>query len=367
MKFLFISPVVWDFYKYRDQELRSSLAKRDHICVYLNPFRYKNWQKGSVRLQSYCVNPVPDGVNVIERKTDLKKSVFSFLKESFDNIRQIKKYKPEVVICTDHLMGSLACIYCNIKGVKFIFDNTDDWSEVENSFFPKYYWKYFSRPLLRKHSYAITSTSHDQADYFRKKNKNTFFIPNGKPLEFIKSLSSDKQIADSNVVNFIGSLRNWYDFDLMFDVFAELPDIELNIYGFGEMYDGLLAKSKSYKNIHVKGNASPELLPVLLNETAFGIIPLKNIKLNHSTCPIKLFDYWCAKKAVIASPMNEIKTVAKDNVIYASGKNEFIEAVKKLLGDKELRNCLGNNGFSQIVSEFNYDNITEEFLKVVYR
>jgi glycosyltransferase involved in cell wall biosynthesis len=365
MKFLFISPVVWDFYKYRDQELPASLADRGNTCIYLNPLKYRNWENGSVRLQSYFVNPVPAGVTVKERKTNFRKSVLSFLKESFDNIRQIKKYKPDVVICTDHLMGAFACIFCYFSGIKFIFDNTDDWSEVDQDFFSKTYWRYFSRPILRKYSYAVTSTSHDQADYFRKKNKNTFVIPNGKPLEFVRSLETGTNSSSRNKINFIGSLRYWYDFDIMFDVFAELPDIELNIYGMGEMYDELLEKSKSYKNIHVRGNATPEMIPFLLNETAFGIIPLKDIKLNHSTCPIKLFDYWSAKKAVIASPMNEIKILAGNNVLYASGKSEFIIAINRLMNDQALCNDLGNNGLLKVTSVFNYKNITDEFLKIL--
>lgn len=365
MKFLFISPLVWNFYKYREQELPCSLSKREIQCVFLNPVRYKNWQKGSVRLQDYSDNPVPENVSVVERKTSLRKSLFSFIHEIFDNVRQIKKNKPDVVICSDHLMGIPACIYCHRKGIKFIFDNTDDWSEVDKGVFTHLYWKQFARFILRKYSFAITSTSHDQADFFSKKNKRTFVIPNGKPLEFINLINLLPEAEETKKVNFIGSLRDWYDFQLMFDVFSEFPELELNIYGLGELYPALLERSKAYKNIHIRGNASTEKLPILLKESLFGIVILKNIKLNNSTCPIKLFDYWSAGKAVITSPLREIKAIAGENVLYVENKKEFKEAISKVMNDKDFRLGLGQKGYEQMMSNFNYNKITDEFLKII--
>jgi glycosyltransferase involved in cell wall biosynthesis len=133
----------------------------------------------------------------------------------------------------------------------------------------------------------------------------------------------------------------------------------------GDMYEELKERSSSYENIFLRGNATAEMLPVLLKETAFGIIPLRNIKLNHSTCPIKLFDYWCARKAVIATPMNEIKAVAEDNVIYASGKTEFVNAINYLLKNSELRNDMGKRGYELVISTYNYDRISDRFLKIL--
>lgn len=365
MKLLFISPVNWNFYKYRDQELPINLASKGHDCIYLNPVRYKNWKNGSVRLQDYDVSKVPERVTIIERKTKIEKSALSFLYETFSNVRQIIKHKPDAVICTDHLMGVMACVYCRLTGKKFIFDNTDDWSEVDKSYFSSKFWKYISKPLLRRFSYSVTSTSHDQADYFRKRNNRTFVIPNGKPLSFIKKLDIQIKANEKTKVNFIASLRDWYDFDLMFEAFSEFPEIELNIYGMGDMYEELKERAGSYENIFLRGNASSEMVSHLLNETAFGIIPLRNIKLNHSTCPIKLFDYWCAKKAVITTPMNEIKAIAEDKVLYASGKTEFVNSIAKLIDNKEIRDDFGKRGFDLIISNYNYDIISDRFLKIL--
>lgn len=365
MKILFISPVNWNFYKYRDQELPTTLASKGYNCIYLNPVRYKNWEKGAARLQDYDINTVPSKVTVIYRNIKLKKSAFSFLYETFNNVRQIIKHKPDAIICTDHLMGVMACVYCRFANKKFIFDNTDDWSAVDNSYLTSKFWKYISKPLLRIFSYAVTSTSHEQANYFRKRNSRTFVIPNGKPLSFIKKLDIQINQPEKTKVNFIASLRNWYDFDLMFEIFSEMPEIELNIYGMGDLYEELKEKSAPYENIFLRGNATAEMVPNLLNETAFGIIPLRNIKLNHSTCPIKLFDYWCTKKAVIATPMNEIKAVAEDNVLYAKDKNEFINNIKKLLDNKEMRDDYGKKGFELIISTYNYDKISDRFLNIL--
>ena len=47
MKYLFLSPVVWNFYKLQNQLLAASLADKGNDVVYLEPVKYKNWLKNS--------------------------------------------------------------------------------------------------------------------------------------------------------------------------------------------------------------------------------------------------------------------------------------------------------------------------------
>src|SRR3972149_9048755 len=122
MKILFFNPVVWNYYRVRAIELPSILAKQGHQCVYINPVRYKGWEKSSTRLHNVSENEIPKNISVKEREINLKKSFLVLLYENFDNVRMIKKHKPDAVIATDHLMSLFACIYCRFKNIKFIFD-----------------------------------------------------------------------------------------------------------------------------------------------------------------------------------------------------------------------------------------------------
>lgn len=361
---LTISPVVWNFYRYREQELPTQLAERGYTCIFLNPFRYKNYEKGSMRLQEVSHHPIPAGVTVIERKSSLRKSVWLWIKESRDNVKQIKYHQPSVVIASDHLMSVRACRYCKRNNIPFIFDITDDWSEVDKGALTRWYWKHIAKPLLRKNAFAITSSSHTQAVYFQKKMSRVLVIPNGKSIAYIRESEAYKGTAGPQV-NFIASLRDWYDFELLFEIFAVFPKLQLNIYGDGPLSDTLKAAAMKHPNISIYGSVEPSDVPKLTAASLFGILPLKPSTLNQSTCPIKLFEYWSASKTVIAPPLNELKLLGSDCLLFASEKNEYIAQIEKIINDPELNESLGNKGFQKMMCTHNYEHIADQFESII--
>lgn len=365
MKILFLNPDIWNYYRVRAIELPTVLSKSGHECIYINPVRYKGWEKRSTRLHDVSENEIPQNLTVVKRESHLPKSFRVWLYESFDNISMIKKYKPDVVIASDHLMSLAACIYCKIKNIKFIFDVTDDWEEVDTNKFTRFYWKHIAKPLIGKLSYSITSSSYRQAEIFKKYNSKTYTITNGKPNAFIEQTEKYHAVISKNEINFIAQLRDWYDFDLLFAVFKEFPELNLNIYGKGELYEYLLKKSESYSNIKVLGNVDGKYVPKLTAESLFGILPLKSTKLNDSTCPVKLFEYWAAKKVVIASPTYELQQIGKDCILFAGTKEEYIQQIRSILNDKKLRNDIGEVGYKKVKETYNYENIGKRFEEIL--
>lgn len=305
-------------------------------------------------------------IQVLDRSSRWRKSPLEFIQEVFLNISAVKKYKPDAVISSDHLMATGVCIYCKCKKIPFIFDVTDNWELVDRSVAGRIY-KTILKPLLARFSFAITSTSERQFQYFSGKRKqNTFLISNGINPLLQEQLEKEKQkISSVTEVNFIGSLRDWYDFDLLFEVFREFPGIELNIYGLGPLYKQLKENSRSIPNIHVHGNIEPGRTAALLNRTLFGVLPLKINELNHSTCPIKLFDYWGASRAVIASPVEEVSRLGGDTLFYASTKEEYIQCINRLIKNRELVRIHGMEGKEKVEKIYNYTSITDQFTDIL--
>jgi glycosyltransferase involved in cell wall biosynthesis len=365
MKFLFFSPMVWDNYRSRNVELPLGLAETGHECIYVNPVKYRD--SGNVlRLRNISAHS-SYSVKVIERLSKLPKSFLLVIYENYDNVRMIRKNKPDLVVSWDYLMSLFICVYCKIKHIPFVFDVMDDWEEVEKNSFVRYYFKCIAKPVLNRLSAIITSTSHRQAEEYQNHNKRVYVIPNGKSLEFIKKASqyvtTNPLKYESKTVNFISTLRDWYDFDLLFEVFKQFPELQLNIYGQGDLFEYLKNKSTDYSNIAIKGNAESDILPGLVSESLFGILPLKLNKLNESTCPIKLFDYWSAKKAIIASPTYELKKMGENGgLILASTKDEYVNAIKLLLADTSLRQSVGEKGYQNMIAKYNYDIIIKQFV-----
>lgn len=362
---LFIPPVHWNYYPYRDQELPTSIAQRGYQCVYLNPVQYRGSEK-VMRFRQVNKRKVHPNIRIVGRTSSWRKSALEFVHELCLNVRAVKRFKPDAVISSDHLMSIGVCIYCKLRRIRFIFDVTDHWDLVDQSAAGRIY-KFVLKPLLARYSFAITSTSARQHSYFKKRRKqNTFLIPNGiAPLLKEQLELVNQQKTSVQEVNFIGSLRDWYDFNLLFEVFQEFPGINLNIYGLGPMYAELLERSRSIPNIHVHGNIDPSESAGILHRTLFGVLPLKINELNHSTCPIKLFDYWGASRAVISSPVEELSRLGGDTLLYASTKEEFILCINRLIDDRELARKLGEAGKQKVDKTHNYNIITDQFLHIL--
>ena len=341
------------------------MAQRGIACIYLNPVSYRGSENSMRFRQIHRRNDHPN-IQVIDRTSKLKKSFLEFIRENIFNIREVRRFKPEAVISTDHLMSTGVCIYCWIKQIPFVFDVTDNWELVDQSAAGKIY-KRFLKPILARFSFAITSTSQRQFIDFKKRRKqNTYLIPNGINPQLQDQLMKEEPAKTSgSEVYFIGSLRDWYDFDLMFETFQVFPGINLHIYGQGPMYEELLEKSNSIPNIHVHGNIEPAKTAALLHQSLFGILPLKINELNHSTCPIKLFDYWGASLAVIASPLEELSRLGGDALLYASTREEYVRAINRLLNEDDLATKLGRDGKQKVDEAHNYKTITDQFIHIL--
>ncbi|MBN2214128.1 MAG: glycosyltransferase [Bacteroidales bacterium] len=362
---LFIPPVHWNYYPYRDQELPAALARKGYRCIYLNPVRYKGCETAT-RFTRVNERGIPDGMKVIDRSSRLGKSFILFIRENYLNCKTVRKLRPDAVISSNHLMALFTCLYCRMKGIRFVFDVTDDWELADPTPAGRFY-KHIIKPLIARYAYAVTSTSHNQFKYFRsKRHQNTFLISNGiSPFILDKLRHIKKTTGDEKAVNFIGSLRDWYDFDLLLSVFRDLPEITLNIYGQGTLFRLLEERSKKEGNIFVHGYIEQHSVPQLLRNSLFGVLPLKKTRLNNSTCPIKLFEYWGASKAVIATPVEEVKKVGGEAVLYASDKNEFIRYARLLLQNTDLREKLGKQARQKIEETHNYDMITRRFIEII--
>ncbi|MDD3875856.1 MAG: glycosyltransferase [Bacteroidales bacterium] len=364
MKFLFISPVVWNFYKLQNQALPEALSLLNYETVYLNPVKYTRWKK-NIRFADVSNNLKPEKLTIVERRVWFPKSVIVLFYENFNNVWQIVRHKPDVVVSYDHLMSILPCLFCYIIGKPFIFNVSDDWDNVPQNALSRFYWKYISKPLITKMSTAILSISNQQLEIFSKKSKKTHLLPNGKEVGFLETMNEIKPCMNEDTVIFIGNLRDWYDFDLMFEVFKELPELRLQIFGLGPMYKALESKAQQYDNIEVKGNLPYEKIPEILKSSFCGIIPLKLNKLNDSTCPVKLFDYWAAGKAVIATPTKEVFFIGEECVLFAESKEAFVKHLIFLKNNPNRKEVLAKIGFEKVTEVYNYQVITQKFLKIV--
>src|SRR5579872_2127834 len=147
MKYLFFSPMVWSHYRGRNVEIPVGLSKLGNECIYINPVKYKHWETSVLRLQNVSSHP-NNLIKVIERFSKLPLSLFLVIYENYDNVRMIRKHKPDIVVSWDSLMSFFICIYCKWKGIPFVFDVMDDWEEIGKRHFIRFYFRHMVKPVL---------------------------------------------------------------------------------------------------------------------------------------------------------------------------------------------------------------------------
>lgn len=284
--------------------------------------------------------------------------------ESEDNCRQIHKHRPDYVYSSDHLMTWKAVKYAKAKSIPFVFDVTDDWSLADSSLSGQFLWKFVNRKAIIKHAAAITTASHKQYEYFKLRHPHVHLIPNAIDKSHIIPIDGFTKPTSKPKINFISSIRDWYDFDLLFEVFENIKELELHIYGGGPLHKTIAQKAQKYDNIFVHGSIDYNMVPQLMKESVIGIIPLKNNKLNESTMPIKLLDYWAASKAVVCTPTYEMQKTGADTVLFAETPQQWQQQIRLLLKNTELRKKLGEKALHKVRNSYTYDSITPKFLRI---
>lgn len=358
---MMFSSVVWRFYKARPQELAYALQKQyGYNMVYMEPLKYPGGT--STRLQEYSQNP-EDGVDVRHRKTRFRKGLFLLAWENLRNLAAVMKQRPHVVISNDHLMTVLVALYCKLHGIPFIFDQLDYWIEVEQKPVIRAYVKRIIYPVYGWCGTAITSTSHFLQKYAKQYTKKSLYAPNGKSSEDIKlfDLHSEKSATVSKKIVFIGTLRDWYDFDTLIRACTQFPELELHFYGDGPLKEYLQHTAEHDKTIFVHDSVNSSDVPALVSSSLCGVLPLKNNELNKGTFPIKLLEYWAAQKAVIVTPTDELQKVGEGVCVFAETVDEWKAAIQQLLDDSSARDALGKKGRERLEQLYTYEKIAEQF------
>jgi len=92
----------------------------------------------------------------------------------------------------------------------------------------------------------------------------------------------------------------------------------------------------------------------LLAECDVGIAPLPDTPYTRGKCGFKVLQYMAAGLPVVASPVGVQANYVRpeESGLHASGEEEWVEAIRRLAGDADLRERLGRAGRARVVAEF---------------
>jgi glycosyltransferase involved in cell wall biosynthesis len=123
---------------------------------------------------------------------------------------------------------------------------------------------------------------------------------------------------------YVGSLRDWFDVDLLAFAARALPACAFVLIGQTQTD---LSALEGLKNIYNLGPRPYATIPGYLRHSDVGLIPFKKTPLTDATNPVKLFEYFAAGLPVVSVRLGEVEFL-KSPAYLSAAPDEFVEALR---------------------------------------
>jgi len=163
-----------------------------------------------------------------------------------------------------------------------------------------------------------------------------------------------------HIVGFVGTLFDFVDYDLLLQLAASLPDVDLVLVGRRETSSARVDELLRQPNVHWYGPVAPKEVPAYIAGFDVSIAPFRPGAVADSVSPLKVYEYLALRKPVICSRM---KGLARDSiakyVTFAPDCFGFIAAVKAALAGAAdmpvgladvMRDCTWSGRFAQVAA-----------------
>ncbi len=216
-------------------------------------------------------------------------------------------------------------------------------------------------------SRLVIAGSQDLKDYAKSFNENVVVIPSSIPMHRF-DLYRDKfeHFHDSQIViGWIGSQSTLQYLEILkevFEVLAKKYRLRLKLIGVGTEKSPIPPR-RNLEIITVPYYSEEEMICHALSFD-IGVSPLKEIRAVHGKTGLKVLIYMAAGVPAICSPTGGNLEVVKEGVngFFASNSEEWFEKLSLLIGDKSLREHMGNEGLSLVRKKYT----TQHCFKLFY-
>lgn len=341
---LYISHTAWSWIKQRPQFLAEGLSesykvdvfyrKSNHFFKNLNPPRY---QDSNFSVTGFRNIPW-------ERIKYIRPERLYPINKLFWSLEKVDLNKYDYIWVTDPLLWWL------IKKRKFrgkvIYDCMDDLLA-----FP-YYERYPNivsftqqeeRDLLLKADVVLFSAQTLKEKLYKRYDISRMCnIVNNAITEEITSYSEsiDDIILPNNSFVYIGTISEWFDFDLVISALQRYKDINIVLYGPIRM-----ANPPQHDRLIYAGSIGHDKVLGLMNKAKALIMPFVVNELILSVNPVKLYEYIYSGKPIISVRYPETEKFG-DYVCLYNNNEEFYSFIEEVIGGASKRDLPAMRKFS---------------------
>lgn len=152
-------------------------------------------------------------------------------------------------------------------------------------------------------------------DHFSRKPDQVYSDPEGRP-----------------VIGYFGAIAEWFDQDLVEAVARRFSDCSILLLGADTV--GAHSRLQRIGNVTMTGEVPFSELPFYLYGFDVCLLPFRIIPLTQATNPVKVYEYLCAGKPVVAVNLPEMAQFG-DLVRVADTKELFLDEVEKALAEPD--------------------------------
>lgn len=257
-----------------------------------------------------------------------------------------------------------------------IFDMADDLAAMTGSS-PQIPWPLRSlasrtaRALIERNIRAadkVTVTLRSLSKAYGIPLHKAEILRNGVDTSLFSPRERERPTIRSIVLGYVGALREWVDLRPVYDALRHLNDAVLTVVGGEGDLDHNRRLADLFRvsdRVSFVGGVPYSEVPERISGMDICLIPFARNPVSRHAFPLKLLEYLSCSKPVIAAPLEGIRTIAGDRILYASSGEDYASHVIGLMDDPGWRRRLGKQGRRLVRKEYSWRLSTEKLRSVI--
>ncbi|MEE9442378.1 MAG: glycosyltransferase [candidate division Zixibacteria bacterium] len=208
-----------------------------------------------------------------------------------------------------------------------------------------------------------------------KYNPSIYKLPHGCDYEHFaqterlteSDIPGDLRTIKKSVIGYYGLIRDWFDFEMLKDIFSRHPEWSLVLIGPCDTDTSLI---DNLPNVHLLGPKPYEELPNYLKGFDVCIIPYRISEITINANPLKLLEYMASGKPVITTDLPSVHsyseglTIAKSAGDMESGIENLLSGQTDEIKSKQVKIARENSWTNRAEK---IESLLEEKVHPIYR
>ena len=269
---------------------------------------------------------------------------------------------------------------CAAQGAGIVFEVDDDLLSDDPNWAEREHYEPFMPAIdaIARTAHEVVVSTEPLARSMRELSTSVTVLPNGLDRALWMNgmmtggLIEESPIDESLAAVFIGGPSHGADLDLIREAVENVSNTEAD-FGFNVVGGVPVGESRSwYSAIELPPDSRhypefTEFVRSLRGRFAIGLAPLRDTRLNRTKSDLRFLEYAALGIPGIYSDCDAFSTVVdgETGLLVQNSTEAWADAIRRLLGDAELRRRIAHQAFDQVSQHRLIDSQTNRFLAIL--